>query len=206
MPAEFKRAPEVEEIARSLIRECPDHSHLIEARILYLFRYGTWSKGGDTVLGKAQRLTGLSGYLAKQMLLRAIDVTDEDAAFDFVVMINGDRWEYLSADHREALVDHELCHCIKTGDDDDGNPIWAIANHDVEEFASVLRRHGIYDERLRGFAKALKQVSIEAQATLDDYTEGGQLDAPASGSDGQVSKVTISGFGRTVEPTNRNAS
>lgn len=175
MPAEFKRAPEVEEIARQLIRECADHQHLVEARILYLFRYGAWPKGGDTVLGKAQRLTGLNGYLAKQMLLRAIDVTDRDAAFDFVIMINGDRWEYLSPGHRAALVDHELCHCIKSGDDDEGRPIWAIANHDVEEFASVVRRHGIHDERLRGFAKVLKQVSIEAQATLDDYQTGGQV-------------------------------
>lgn len=177
MPAEFAKAPEVESIAQQLIRECPDHQHLVEARILYLFRYGTWSKGGDTVLGKAQRLTGLSGYLAKQMLLRAVDVSGEDAAFDFVIMINGDRWEYLSPGHRAALVDHQLCHCIKTGDDDEGRPIWAIANHDVEEFASVVRRHGIHDERLRGFAKVLKQVSIEAQATLDDYDEDGQIAA-----------------------------
>ncbi|MGE5590975.1 MAG: putative metallopeptidase [Bacillota bacterium] len=167
MPAKFLESPEAQEIAERLISQY--HEHLLEAKIAYAKRYGTWTSKGQTVLG------------------RAVKVSERDKLFhgyDFLVIVNADEWLRLTPEQRVALVDHELCHCQRAVNADgdyvetkDGKPVWTIAGHPVEEFPEIVDRHGAWDANLKLLAKKLKRITVEAQATLDDYDESGQIAA-----------------------------
>ena len=166
MPAEFKRAPEVQLVARELINNCTDHQQLAEARILYLFRSGNnWNKGGRPVMGEAKLLSGLPQFLS---------MTDDGQKYDMAVVINRSYWQALTQAQRRALVDHELSHFIrKTSGRRKIKTRWAITGHEVEDFTMVIRRNGLWTEGIKGFAKAVKQV--EAQVTVEDYKGDGKL-------------------------------
>lgn len=149
-PPKFTHAPEVEEVANRLISTVKRFGHLAEARIAYLFRntkFTTdWMTKDRVVMGKAyvnddrQRL--LSGY-------------------DLQVVVNKRVWELANATQREALVAHELCHFGAKEPDKYGNPRWGLANHDLEEFAYVVRMYGIWDDSLRRFMAAYEEGQIE---------------------------------------------
>lgn len=136
----FAEAPEVMELAKKIIVE--HHSHLIEARIVYLFRNGKWVKKGRAVLGQAK-------------------LAAEDARFigqyDFIIIVNLNAWNNAGVTTREALVDHELTHC-ECEIDRAGNNRWKIADHDVHEFISIVRRHGPWASDLQRLLKASQEA------------------------------------------------
>lgn len=150
----FEVSPEVEAIARGLINTVESHGQLAEARIVYLLRFGTWKDTkGSTRLGSAERGS------PKMMALVGEKV-------DFIITVNGDRWQFLPESARTAVVDHELSHCYRKGIDVVGNPMWGITGHDVEEFSGVIRRHGLWMQNLQGFAEAVR--ASDQQLTIDD--------------------------------------
>lgn len=134
MAVEFLDAPDVQAMAVRLIDD--HHSHLAEARIKYLFRDGPWLKLKKETWGTAEKVTGKYGYLT---------------GFDFIITINQEIWfsniRY-KPEAMEALVDHELQHCCRDEDEKTGDPIWYIQGHDVEDFVSVIRRHGLWSDAL----------------------------------------------------------
>lgn len=165
MAAEFDYASEVREIAREIIQQ--HHSHLVEAHIVYLFRDGGWESRGRTIYGKAYKLSGREKFLS------------DDA--DFAIVINKEAWLGLQPHQQKALVDHELCHCGKNGEDEDGNPIWCLWDHDVEEFRAVIDRHGLWAPDVRKFAEtAAPHVK---QQTLFDLMRSGRVEVWAGGSE-----------------------
>jgi hypothetical protein len=124
----FKRAPEVEEIAVDLINKF--HPHLKDAidKLDFYYRYG----GGVDWAGKCKKCTSFERHLTNKI---------------FFIFINDEVWANMSHDQRKALVDHELCHIIRKKEDviDKGELVWRWANkedpdswyireHDVEEF------------------------------------------------------------------------
>lgn len=205
MPATFELAPEVERIAREIIATQVEHEHLRQARILYLFRRGTWVTRGKAVYGKAKKMTGELLYVAKQLLLHQLNdaepseikrYTDAkgEIQYDFAIEINRTVWPNLTDIQRRALIDHELCHCLI---DYKGN--CSIVGHDVEEFASVIRRYGLVFEDTKAFAKAVRQAPD--QMTLDDITAqqiADGLTVPA-GLDG----ITVEMHGQKAEVARR---
>jgi hypothetical protein len=81
----------------------------------------------------------------------------------FVIELSAQHWKELTESQKRALVDHELEHCI-ADEDDNGNSKLGIAPHDVEEFASVLKRHGLWRSDLRSFAKiAQGKLALEEE-------------------------------------------
>lgn len=140
MATEFFEAPDVQEKAIEIIGKY--HSHLIEANIGYYFRTGTWTKNKKTVFGTAQKPSGL---------LKAV------TRHDFIITINSDVFPYLKPKTQEALIDHELMHCCRGEDDDDGNPTWYIQGHDFEDFAAIVRRHGLWTDALKRIPVAEQQ-------------------------------------------------
>jgi len=156
MAAEYSEAPPVEEIARELIARY--HTHLLEARIAYLWRDGPWTRSGKTVFGGARRVSGIHQALCEK---------------DFVIAINQEAWVELTPAQRRALVDHELSHCERGDDDKDGNPTWQIAQHDFEEFTGVLRRHGPWTTTLKHVAEAIdayRQQSFELEPDVEEVS------------------------------------
>ncbi|OPX87761.1 MAG: hypothetical protein A4E53_02383 [Pelotomaculum sp. PtaB.Bin104] len=141
----FMDAPNVEEIASQLIEE--HHRHLVNAKIKFLKRYGNWKAKGKTRLGSAEKVSEKHKYLT---------------GYDFIIIINGIVFDSLRQQEKEALVDHELCHCGVTDKDE-----FCIWPHDLEDFIAIVRRHGLWMEELKRFA----DVAIEAsrQLTIFDY-------------------------------------
>lgn len=124
------------------------HQHLDEAKIAIAWMLDVKANvDGFLVLGKCKKQT---------------DLDREMREFDFVIFLNATTWKQFDEKQRAALMDHELCHAgvaedKKTGDpvlDEKGRRVYRTKKHDVEEFESVIRRHGLYKRDLQTFAKA----------------------------------------------------
>ncbi len=138
--AKFKKArPEIEEMARKIIAQ--HHSDLVEAKIEFIEKDGEWNSKGKIKLGSAQKVSD-----KMKALINAV----------FIITINGPVWNQLQKEEKEALLDHELCHCVKVGEDKFGNPKWDINSHDVEEFSAIIRRHGLWKPDLVQFGKNVR--------------------------------------------------
>lgn len=149
MTVTYTYAPDVAKIAGALIEE--HHTHLDGIRIEYVFRSEAAVTGGKQVWGKARKITGLNAYLATNAYL---DQTGDGEGPDpfFVVEIAADIWAELNDAQRIALVDHELCHCGITVDDDGAMKLATLA-HDLEEFQAVVHRHGMWRPEIRKLVK-----------------------------------------------------
>jgi hypothetical protein len=81
---------------------------------------------------------------------------------DYIITLDHDYWmEESSEIEREALLYHELCHCVQAVDkdgemrfDEAGNPVWALAPHDIEEFNLVVARYGAWSDDIKAFLGA----------------------------------------------------
>lgn len=154
---EYKEAPEVGEAAKKLIEKF--HTHLREARIMFMFRTGKWEQRGMTILGKAEKVSEKWKFLTE---------------FDFVIVINRAAWFENKPEIRDAILDHELTHCARGLDDKQGNPKWYIQPHMVEDFPSIISRHGLWTSSLQRLVEAkdkFEQLSIDS--------------LPATGTDGK---------------------
>ena len=150
--AEYRRAPEVEEVARELIRE--HHPHLAGERIEYLFIEKTPNSGGKELWGRARKITGLQALFANRggLPMEYEDYPDAARGF-FVIEVSEEIWENLTIAARRALVDHELTHCAV----DEEKDKLTIRPHFLEEFSQVVHRHGLW----RGDVEVFARVSAE---------------------------------------------
>jgi hypothetical protein len=142
---DYTPAPAVERVAGTLIRK--NHPDLADERIEYVFRSEAAKENGKVVWGKARKVSGLNAFLARG------EADELDVEDFFVIEIAAPVWSVLDAKQREALVDHELTHCThKTNDK--GDVTLALLAHDVEEFKSIIERHGLWRPDLEEFVKA----------------------------------------------------
>lgn len=162
MAVTYKEAPEVKEVADKLIPKY--HQHLLDfnVRVDYLFIDKIPMKGGKEVWGSCRKITNLNAYLAK----------DKQSGGDpfFVITIAQPVWDVLPPNDREALVDHELCHAsaeATTKDDEDVVKL-SINPHDMEEFAAIVRRHGMWRDSIEEFVKAARQVGDIGEDDIED--------------------------------------
>lgn len=69
--------------------------------------------------------------------------------------IAADMWDnVLSDEQRVALVDHELYH-FRVDRNDDDDVVLSIRPHELEEFAAVLARHGLWRPDIQHFMTAI---------------------------------------------------
>lgn len=140
------------------------HRRLTNAAIALAWHRGLKPDAdGRLVLGKTKKCS---------------DLDRELASFDFVIVLNRDFWlDTLTKNfQREALLDHELCHCEVTLDED-GEPkrderdrvVYRTRKHDIEEFSDVVRRHGVWRHDLERFAFSL--ATGPRQGSLLDSAE-----------------------------------
>lgn len=133
----YHEAPDVEAIAR-VIRPVI-HDNLVNARIAWVYK----RKMGKGIGAKMSLAAGVTGWLAE---------------VDYVCVVAWEQWKLLSPRQKVALVDHEMCHCGREGDD---NPKWVIVEHDIEEFHSIASRWGSWHHELYKFRNALKSSQYE---------------------------------------------
>lgn len=143
----YGSAETVEQEAKKLIPTY--HPDLATAEIRYVFVDKGSSKGGRPVLGKVRKLSG-----AMEFLLSA----------NFMLEVALDTWNELSPRQRTALVDHLLERCQGEEDEEDaGAPMkWTVREPDVQEFNTILQRHGAWNEALSGFVSVARRINVDS--------------------------------------------
>jgi len=151
--ATYTEAPQsVIHLAEQIINQ--HHHNLLEAKIAFVMRDEAPKSNGRSVAAQAQKVTALNQAL--------ID-------YDFLIWIAEDRWDKLSEDQKEALIDHELCHCW-------GWPgMWKMRHHDIEEFQEIIERHGMWREELVHMANAVKQLRMPFDNTEVTLEHNGKV-------------------------------
>lgn len=178
MPQEYSPAPEVEEIARDLIYS--DHTHLASVRVEYIFASEEIKQNGKVVWGRAKKVTGLNAWLASEFERRDAKEAEEF----FVIEIVRPIWLQLTEKEKKALVDHELTHCEVDLD----TSRLSIRPHDLEEFTSIVQKHGLWRSDVEVFVEAAKQKPLfdrgydkvtmivgEKEVDITDHLEASRL-------------------------------
>lgn len=192
VPVVYEVAPEVRAVGLRLIQE--HHPTLRGTRVEFVFRSKAATRNGRVVGGSAKKITGVNALLATPGAQ-----SSEDLPF-FLITIAKDVWERLDQRKREALVDHELEHC-RIDIDEDGDAHLTMRGHDIEEFASIVGRHGLWSDGLEWFVSSLpaEQLALAGTAGLfndlstkgiDVTVDGVRVDEPA-GQDGQEGPETL---------------
>ncbi len=147
----YTSAPEVEVVAKKLIRRW--HKHLVDQtmdhtgiEVRCIFRDEHQTRADKAVLATTRLLGGLQAWLAA-----TVKPTDAEAPRLFLIEVARDVWDVLEPSARDALIDHELCHCVM---DDHSPPRPHLLGHDVEEFEAVVRRHGVWRPEVEALVKA----------------------------------------------------
>ncbi len=147
MPKVYGIAESVEALAKTLIPNY--HSELATAKVKYVFVDKASMKNGRPVLGKARKLSGNTEFL--------LDT-------NFIIEVALDQWNDLSQRQRQALVDHLLERCTGEEDEEDAGASmkWKCREPDVQEFRTILQRHGAWHEELAGFVSVARRINVDA--------------------------------------------
>jgi hypothetical protein len=126
----------------------PDHAHLLDADIGFLWASSAFAKRGRTVVGQAEQVMIRAGGWQKarqeQQLREWFGHVPE-----FLITLAADYCAQCSDAEFCALLEHELYHVGHATDDfgapafyKDGRPKLYLRGHDVEEFIGVVERYG----------------------------------------------------------------
>ena len=126
----------------------PDHAHLVDADLAFLWAPGAFEKAGRTVLGQAEQVMFRAGGWQKarqeQQMVEWFGRVPE-----FLITLAADYCGICTDTEFCALVEHELYHIGQARDsfgapafDKEGRPKLRIVGHDVEEFVGVVARYG----------------------------------------------------------------
>ncbi|MDI6770117.1 MAG: putative metallopeptidase [Anaerolineales bacterium] len=128
------------------------HPHLKKARILFVFRSEAAKSNGRRIFGHAAKVS-------PQMRILLDDA-------DFIIWISEHDWEANSAAWREALIDHVLCHCLYFQGE------CSIRPHDVEEFAEIVERHGLWNTELLMVNEAIQRMEKQSAFSFVEPSGG----------------------------------
>lgn len=126
----------------------PDHHHLADGNIAFLWAAGAFSQRGRIVIGQCEQITfrcsGWQRWRQEQQILQWFGTLP-----DFMITIAADYASQASDAEFCALIEHELYHIGQALDDfgaprftKEGMPKLSLRGHDVEEFIGVVRRYG----------------------------------------------------------------
>lgn len=142
-PVQYDHAETVEELAKELIAEY--HPHLASARIAYLFKNREMKSRGRTIVATSEKVSAKNHALC---------------GYNFLITVSYPTWNDLEDAAKRAALDHELEHCWVEDDDKTGETKYKILPHDVEEFGSVIRRHGLYSTDLVRLGSVVEDARV----------------------------------------------
>jgi len=146
MPRLYGQAESVEQIATNLLPTY--HAELATARMQYVFVDKGSLKNGQPVYGKVRKLSGAVQFLVEK---------------DFLIEVALDHWNEASESKRLAIVDHLLECCTGAEDEKTGEMKWVVREPEVQEFASILHRHGAWTDALQGMVEVAQRLNLEAR-------------------------------------------
>lgn len=142
----YMLSQEVEDVAHALVNREARFQHIDRERIVMGYALQTGKKpegkGGIHVLAKAVKAPALWRDLGD---------------FEVVIWANELAWVGMPQRAREALIAHELSH---VGERTESGAVYML-EHDIEEFAWVVRTYGQWHSGLEHFAEQLG-LGIEA--------------------------------------------
>lgn len=141
----YSTAESAEAVAQHLIPLY--HPELATARIKFISVDKGAVKNGKIVPGKTRRISGAMEYLLE---------------CDFLIEIAMDSWNEKTESQRHAMMDHLLERLTGEEDEKSGEMKWTTREPDVEEFTSILRRHGAWNDDLASFATVAKTVDVDS--------------------------------------------
>nr|WP_154325053.1 putative metallopeptidase [Pantoea sp. 201603H] len=127
----------------------PDHIHLIDADIAFMWASSAFTKKGRNVLGQAEEVMMRAGGWQKARMEQQLYEWFGHKP-DFIITLAADYCSQCSDMEFCALIEHELYHIAQEIDEfgapkfyrDSGLPKLCMRGHDVEEFVGVVRRYG----------------------------------------------------------------
>lgn len=142
----------------------PDHAHLIDADVEFMWASAAFAKQGRTVVGQAESVMFRAGGWQKARQEQQM-VEWFGRVPSFLITLAADYCAQCSDAEFCALVEHELYHIAHDTDEFGvpkfdktfGTPKLALRGHDVEEFIGVVRRYGASPEVTR-MIEAAKQL------------------------------------------------
>lgn len=131
----------------------PDHFHLADADIAFMWAGSTFTKKGRYVLGQAEQVMLRAGGWQKARMEQQMHEWFGRIP-KFIITLAADYCSQCSDHEFCALVEHELYHIAQATDDygapkfnkETGQPVLTLRGHDVEEFVGVVRRYGASKE------------------------------------------------------------
>lgn len=148
-------APSVIKTAEGLIESY--HPVLKSARIAFVFRSEAQKQGERYILGQCTKVPAkFQPYLE----------------FDYIIWLSEQDYMGMDSRQREALIDHELCHCKFSIE----SLSWGIRPHDIQEFSAVIERYGIWSPDVRKVKTALDKYETETLPGLvmDSFGSNGK--------------------------------
>lgn len=127
--------------ADKLIKE--HHPHLATANITFLCRNRASKSQGKPVPGSVKRASLVEKHLS-------------GSECDYIMTLSLDVWNSLTSSQRLALVDHLLTRCVGTEDERNGSMKWSLRSPEVQEFAEVVSRNGLWNESIADFIDSAK--------------------------------------------------
>jgi hypothetical protein len=168
------------------------HTDLAGANIAVGYSYG-WkpSRDGKVILGMAK----VCGAFERQL-----------HGFDLEILLNYDFWHHPDTKdpQRKALMDHELSHPRPIMDEDLGIPklnengrtCYYLRKHDIEDFAEVVRRNGIWKADLEKIGQIMAEAWEDNQRAKmsdePDHIDGSDQMGESTEPDLEDSDVVVS--------------
>ena len=149
---EYRNADEAQRLAETHV--IPKwHPRLAAASIVYLTDPDEMKAKGRQVLAKVRKANPVEHHLT---------------GHDIVMIVNGYAWPMLSEAQRLAVVDHELCH-IEPDEGEEGETVYRIRGHDLEEFRAVVSRHGDWSTDITLFNEAQREMDLSMKWTEHEH-------------------------------------
>ena len=166
----FIADPNLEEWVRDTILfpggalENPDHAHLQQADIAWLWTNVENTRSGRRIIGQARLMppTGekwSAGMSAAHITAMCGRMPDFLGVLDAAAVSEMDDWQLC------ALIEHECYHMAQKTDEfgepmfhkETGQPLWTMRGHSVEEFTGVVRRYGATSPDLADMVRSVNR-------------------------------------------------
>ena len=154
----------------------PEHGHLAEASIGYLWASVENTRKGKRVVGQCETGTpqGAMGKWAKARVEQQIKEWFGSMP-DFIITLDANYCAACGDAEFMALVEHELYHAAQDVDSfgapkfnsQTGRPVFTIRGHDVEQFIGVVRRYGADAAGVRELVDAASRPPEIARAHIE---------------------------------------
>jgi hypothetical protein len=154
----------------------PDHEHLAQAHIGFLWTIVENTRKGKRVIGQCEEGKP-QGAMGKWSRARAEQQIVEwfGSTPDFIITLDADYCRQCGDAEFMALVEHELYHAAQDTDDfgqpkfskSTGLPVFTVRGHDVEQFVGVVRRYGADASGVREMVDAANRPPEIARARIE---------------------------------------